>query len=138
MREQIVEADAALKLSLAGDESRIVQSASQSMIPVIGQAVLGFVLPWILALVAVPLEMLLDSGRHVAASAAVLTLRLVSVVAGGAAHVSRHATGLITNVYDVYIAIPLRIETMIANARGAKNTDGTRDVMSPSPGRSPA
>jgi hypothetical protein len=45
LREQIVEADAALKLSLAGKESRIVDSASRSMIPVLGQAVLGFILP---------------------------------------------------------------------------------------------
>ena len=37
LREQIVAADAALKLSLAGDESRIVESASHSMIPIVGR-----------------------------------------------------------------------------------------------------
>ena len=59
LREQIVAADAALKLALASEQTRVVQSASESSIPIVGQAVLGFVLPWVLALVAVPLEMLL-------------------------------------------------------------------------------
>ena len=112
LREQIVEAEAALKLSLAGDAGRIVQTASQSRIPVIGQAVLGFILPWILALVAVPLEMLLDSGRHVVASLGVMVLRMVGAVVGGIGHVARHLTGLMISVYDVYVAIPLRIESM--------------------------
>lgn len=134
LREQIVEADSALKLSLAGEESRIVQSASQSMIPVIGQAVLGFILPWILALVAVPLEMLLDCGRHVLASLAVVVIRFAGVVASGAGHVFRHLTGLITSVYDVYIAIPLRIEAMLSGSR--KHGPGRPGAAAPGPERS--
>ncbi|MEE2672827.1 MAG: hypothetical protein VX466_03475 [Myxococcota bacterium] len=134
LREQIVEADSALKLSLAGEESRIVQSASQSMIPVIGQAVLGFILPWILALVAVPLEMLLDCGRHVLASLAVVAIRFAGVAASGAGHVSHHLTGLITSVYDVYIAIPLRLEAMLTGGR--KHSDRRPGAADPSPERS--
>ncbi len=113
LREQIVEADAALKLSLAGESERLVQNASQSSIPVIGQAILGFILPWILALVAVPLEMLLDSVRHVVASLCVLTLRAFSLLMSGAARVSRHLSGLLTYVYDIYIALPLKIESLV-------------------------
>ena len=44
LREQLAEADAVLKLSLAGEESRLVAQASSSWIPVVGQATLGFVL----------------------------------------------------------------------------------------------
>jgi len=112
LREQIVEADAALKLALAGQESRIVESASQSRIPVIGQAVLGFILPWVLALVAVPLEMLLDSGRHVVASLGVLALRGASHLVLGVAQAARLLTTLLTSLYEVYISIPLRIEAL--------------------------
>jgi len=128
LREHIVEADAALKLSLAGDGGRIVQSASESAIPVVGQAVLGFILPWVMALVAIPLEMLLDSGRHVAGSVGVIVLRVLSAIAGGAAHVLRHATGLVTSAYDVWIAIPLRIEALIGGGRvagGSMRAGGT-------------
>jgi hypothetical protein len=135
LREQIVEAESALKLSLAGEESRIVQSASESMIPVVGQAVLGFILPWILALVAVPLEMFLDSGRHVLASFTVFVLRFVGALAGGVSHVSNHMTGLASNMYDIYIAIPLRIESWVANSRKG-GVD--RMVATPTPERSSA
>lgn len=135
LREQIVEAESALKLSLAGDESRIVYSASQSMIPVVGQAVLGFILPWILALVAVPLEMLLDSGRHVLASLTVLVLRFAAAISGGAAHVARHLTGMIASVYDVYIAIPLRIENIFGDGQGSSRA-GQPAIVATRPGRS--
>ncbi len=117
LREQIVEADAALKLSLAGEESRIVDSASQSRIPVVGQAVLGFILPWVLALVAVPLEMLLDSGRHVAGSVAVLFLRVLQAILSGFASFVHHLTNIMINIYDVYVSVPLRIEGWVRGAR---------------------
>ena len=72
LREHIVEAENALKMALSGSETGVMERATNSKIPVIGQAVLGFVLPWILAMVAIPLEMFLDSGRHVVASVSVL------------------------------------------------------------------
>ncbi len=120
LREQIVEAEAVLKLSLAGEGPRIVQSASQSAIPVVGQAVLGFVLPWVLALVAVPLEMLLDSGRHLLAALGVLTLAALSHLANGGSHVVRHASTMAASLYDVYVSIPLRIEALARGAEGAR------------------
>jgi hypothetical protein len=125
LREQIVEAEAALKFSLAGEEGRLVQSASDSRIPVIGQAVLGFILPWVIALVAVPLEMLLDSGRHVMGSLGVILLRGVAMVSGVGAHIARHLTGMMVSFYDVYVAIPLRIESM---ARGGRLDGGRKPV----------
>ncbi len=113
LREQIVEAGAALKFAMAGSTNQAVVQVNSSMIPVVGQAVLGFVLPWILAMVAIPLEMLIDSGRHVATALTVLLLH-------GLGHLSRilgHAFGYLTKVlfhlYDVYIAIPVRIERMV-------------------------
>jgi hypothetical protein len=130
LREQIVAADAALKHTLAGEAGQVVGIAADSSIPVIGQAVLGFVLPWLLALVAIPLEMLLDSGRHVLSRASVLGLHAV----GGGVRVCGHALcsilGALPNVYDVYIAIPLRIERIwrdpdkdvIAYAEGRAHT----------------
>jgi hypothetical protein len=113
LREQIVEADAALKLSLAGEQGRVVATASQSSIPVVGQAVLGFILPWVLALVAVPLEMLLDSGRHVWNALVAAALAGAGHAVGALGHVTAHATGLVSNLYDVYVSIPLRIERAV-------------------------
>jgi len=110
LREQIVEADAALKLALAGSAETVVARASESRIPVIGQAVLGFILPWILAMVAIPLEMLLDSGRHVAASLAAVCLGGLAALAGGVAHGVRAVFQMLPHLYDVYVSVPLRIE----------------------------
>jgi hypothetical protein len=113
LRESIAAADAALKLSLAGDEARAVTDASRSQIPVIGQAVLGFVLPWVLAMVAIPLEMLLDSGRHVAAALAVLLLHAIALLGRAGAHAATRLAGMLASLYEVYIGIPLRIERML-------------------------
>ena len=116
LRELIVEADAALKMSLAGDQAAIVTTASSSNIPVIGQAVLGFILPWILAMVAIPLEMLLDSGRHVMASLAALLLSAFGNALRVLGHVLRSLLSMLPNLYDVYIAVPMRIERMVQGA----------------------
>jgi hypothetical protein len=113
LRERIAEANAALELALAGDTGRIVSEASSSRIPVIGQAVLGFVLPWVLALVAVPLEMLLDSGRHVLAMAGVLALHALASASRALGRMSAHASALLVSLYDVYIALPLKVEAWI-------------------------
>jgi hypothetical protein len=110
LREQIVEADAALKLALAGSAETAVAKASQSRIPVIGQAVLGFILPWILAMVAIPLEMLLDSGRHVFAAVVAGALALTGALLSAVGHVLHTIFQMLPNLYDVYVAVPLRIE----------------------------
>lgn len=124
LREMIVEADAALKMSLAGDGA--VREASTSRIPVVGQAVLGFVLPWILAMVAIPLEMLLDSGRHVLADLLALLLDGIGALARLIAHVWRSITRTLPKLYDVYVAIPLKIERSLRAGDSQKDPSGRR------------
>jgi len=116
LREQIVEANAALQRSLAGEADGAVAVASTSMIPVVGQAVLGFVLPWVLALVAIPLEMLLDSGRYVMTALTSHVLAACGQVARLLGHLARALTTMVGHVYDVYIGIPLRIERAVRGA----------------------
>jgi ADP-ribose pyrophosphatase YjhB (NUDIX family) len=117
LREQIAEADSALKLALAGETGRLVTEASSSRIPVVGQAVLGFVLPWVLSMVAVPLEMLLDSGRFVLASLAVIALHALGQLAHTCGRIAAHASAVLASLYDVYIALPLRLESWIHSRR---------------------
>jgi ADP-ribose pyrophosphatase YjhB (NUDIX family) len=117
LREQIAEADSALKLALAGETGRLVTEASSSRIPVVGQAVLGFVLPWVLAMVAVPLEMLLDSGRFVLAGLAVIALHALGQLAHTGGRIATHASAVLASLYDVYIALPLRLESWIHSRR---------------------
>jgi hypothetical protein len=117
LREQIVEADAALALALAGD-SNVIMKAGSSPIPMIGQAVLGFVLPWVLAMVAIPLEMLLDSGRHVIAGLGVFALQTTAHAARIVGHVFGRMGALFALIFDVYVAVPLRIEAWVRERNG--------------------
>lgn len=133
LRERIVEADAALKIALAGEESQLVTRASDSMIPVVGQAVLGFVLPWVLAMVAIPLEMLLDSTRHVLASLGVLLLQSVGHLARIVSHSAAALARMLANLYDVYVSIPLRIERAMRGHRGGGDP-GAGPSHQPGPG----
>jgi hypothetical protein len=123
LRERIVEAEAALKLSLASEEARLLTRASASMIPVVGQAVLGFVLPWVLAMVAIPLEMLLDSARHVLASLLVLLLHGLGQLSRIAAHSASAFTKMLVHLYDVYVSIPLRIEHSMRKHASRRESD---------------
>jgi len=116
LREMIVEADAALKHALAGQEGTIA-AATTSRIPVVGQAVLGFVLPWIVAMVAIPLEMLLDSSRHVFAWLAALLASGAGSLAFVLARVARGLASVLPSLYDAYVSVPLRIERALKRNR---------------------
>jgi hypothetical protein len=113
LRERIAEADAALQISLAGATEAVVAAPVHSQIPVMGQAVLGFVLPWILAMVAIPLEAFLDSGRHVASRVSVLLLHGAGHATAVLAETARYLGIALVALYDVYVSIPLRIETTL-------------------------
>lgn len=110
LREQIVESSNALKSSLSGLQA--VQDTASSRIPVIGQAVLGFILPWILAMVAVPLETMISTGGHIVLSVVTGLLNLGGMMARLGGHVMRYTLAALRHAYDIYIVLPLQIEKM--------------------------
>ncbi len=130
LREMIVEADAALKLALAGQDGSIV-AATTSRIPVVGQAVLGFVLPWIVAMVAIPLEMLLDSSRHVLVYFAALLASGVGSLAFVGARAARTLANVLPSIYDAYVSVPLRIERAVRREpkEGSKSARRSRTKL---------
>lgn len=118
LRENMSAADQALRMELAGQASpaqQQVQAQLVDRIPVIGQAVLGFILPWILAMIAVPLEMLIETGRHVVGRGLGLVLRGLAVLVRICAHLVRYATAVLAHAFDIVIVVPLQIERL---ARG--------------------
>jgi hypothetical protein len=116
LREQIVEAESALKQTLGGVTDAAVRGPAESMIPLVGQAVLGFILPWILAMVAIPLEMLISTAGPVMLMLLGLVFTVVGSVLRLAGHVTRGLAAAVTGLYDVTIVVPLQIER-IARAR---------------------
>ena len=122
LREQLLEADKALALALAGEAVRGKESVAApllSRIPVIGQAVLGFILPWILAMIAVPLEMLVESGRHVIGRVLVLLVRGLGAVLRLLGHAMRYLVAALAHAYDIYVIIPLQVERLVRGSSGA-------------------
>src|SRR5438045_5101652 len=120
LREQIVESSSALKASLAG--TQVVAETASSRIPVIGQAVLGFILPWILAMVAVPLETMISTGGHIVLSAATGLLHGGSMVCRLGGHGMRYLCEAVRHVYDIYLVIPVQLEGLVST--GSKPSPG--------------
>jgi hypothetical protein len=117
LREQIVESSTALKASLAGVHETAVAQTASSRIPVVGQAVLGFILPWILAMVAVPLETMISTGGHIVLSAMTGVLHLGGMLCRLGGHGMRYLCEAARHLYDIYIVIPLQIERLTGNGR---------------------
>ena len=118
LREQIVDSASALKQSLAGVQAGPVAQPAASRIPVVGQAVLGFILPWILAMVAVPLETLISTGGHIVLSAGGALLGLAGTISRLLGHAARYGVETLKHVFDIYIVIPLWLERMAVGSRG--------------------
>jgi hypothetical protein len=82
-------------------------------IPSIGQMVMGFILPFALAFVAIPLESFIHATRTVLGVFIAVSLRLFSVTIrlfGGFAHQS---SKIFVHIYDVAIALPLACESIV-------------------------
>lgn len=129
LREQLVEAEMVLMESLAGSGNQAVAKVTGSWIPVVGQAVLGFTLPWILAMIAIPLEMLIESGRHVLGKLLVVMLLVVGFVSSVLAFLGQFLILLIAHVYDAFIMIPIQVEQWIRGDKAPKRTTLTVDDL---------
>jgi len=119
LREQMVSAESALKLSLGGVTGEAVAEPVQSKIPVIGQAVLGFILPWILGMMAIPLEMLIATAGPVVMAALSVVFSLLGSATRLIGHLFQKLASTIRALYDVYIVIPLQIERMVRRGGGS-------------------
>lgn len=132
LREQIVDADMMLKQQLAAGA---LTPAARSNIPVVGQATLGFILPWLLAVMALPLQMLIQNGRHVVGGLVVGGLHGVSAVLRATSHGVRHVLAALGGLFDILVAVPTQIHAWWqgrgrvgtrADAPGRKDTRESR------------
>jgi hypothetical protein len=103
MRDRIAADIQALRQTLAQVESPYTIS---SWIPTIGQMVMGFILPFALAFVAIPLESFIQSSRTVLGRAMVAFLRGIAFLFRLLGDISTYAGEFVVNLYDV-IAFPL-------------------------------
>jgi hypothetical protein len=124
MRDQIIAADIALKQGLSGEAAAAAAAAAElgwvAKIPVAGQMVLGAVLPFLLAFVALPFEYFIHSARTVLGALLVLAIRAFAFLLRIAAHFVRQLGVFLAMFYDVVVFIPLAIERWIGAMRSGR------------------
>ena len=110
MRDRIAADMQALRQSLAAGEG--VQSVN-SWIPTVGQMVMGFILPFALTFVAIPLESFISSTRTVMGFVLVGLLRATAFLLRLMGNIASYLGELLVNLYDVLIFPPLWIEKFV-------------------------
>jgi len=112
MRDRIAADMQALRQSLAGVEA---VAPVNSWIPTVGQMVMGFILPFALTFVAIPLESFVNSSRTMSGTVMVGVLRGVAFLLRLFGNIAKYLGELMVNLYDVLIFPPLWVEKMIRN-----------------------
>ena len=132
MRDHIAADLSALRNSLtAGGVQQVVEVAGiNKWIPMLGQMVLGFILPFALSLVAIPLESLGHSARVVLGEMIVLVFQGAAMILRTLGIGFRHAGQWLTHVYDIFIFLPLWIERMVKKQPNQSVGIGSRFGMS--------
>lgn len=89
------------------------QPASFRWIPSVALMILGFILPFILALVAIPLESFAHSARIVLGSLHASALRVLAFALRLGGNISRSLSFALVRVYDLLIFLPLTVERVV-------------------------
>ena len=117
MRDMLVADKAALMHDLASSAPAATQGW-MSNVPMAGQMVMGFVLPFALAFVAIPLESVVHSLRTVIGVLLVQTMRGLGFVLRFTGVVFRRFAKVLELSYDILIVIPLMLERWVVALRG--------------------
>lgn len=125
LRDTIVADNAALKQALAGGSVDSVP-LGDSIIPTVGQMMLGFILPWILAMIAIPLEVFIRSFRVVIGDLMVLAIQGFAFVQRFIAVVLNGLGSALIGIYDVYVFFPIWVENMIRSTAGNRSSPSSK------------
>ena len=121
MRDMLIADKAALLQSLTTTAAQQAQANGVlSGIPTAGQMLLGFILPFALAFIAIPLESLIHSGRTVGGVFVLALLRSLAFTLRVAGNVARQMSRVLIRLYDVAIVVPLLAERYVKGARSER------------------
>ncbi len=93
--------------------------------------VMGFILPFALTFVAIPLESFIHSGRIVLGQVTAGLLRALAFTVEMLGFAADHGGEGLKNLYDVVVFLPLKVEELILEARARRrgevdvSTDGS-------------
>jgi len=127
LREQLAASNVALEQALAGVEASVA-SGEGLPVTVIGQATLGFVLPWVLALLAIPLEMFVEASQHAFVRLYMLVVTLLGHIASAVAFMIEGVLKIISHLFDIYIILPTKLGEMFSASKGAGTSQEKSDA----------
>jgi hypothetical protein len=110
MRDRIASDMEALRQTLAGVEQTV---HTGSKIPTIGQMIMGFILPFALTFVAIPLESFISSARTVLGTMAAGLLRIIAFLLRLSGNIVYYTGKLVAALYDLIIFPPLWLEGVV-------------------------
>lgn len=122
MRDMLAADREALRQTLSGAGAAMPEFR---WIPSIGQMVMGFVLPFALTFVAIPLESFIHASRTVTGVLAAGLLRALAFALRLFGNLFYNLGMMLVQVYDLLIFIPLRIEEMIHESHKPKKARET-------------
>ncbi len=98
-------------------------------IPSLGQMVMGFILPFVLTFVAIPLESFIHSFRTVSGLFIVWLLHVLVVTIRFVANVVFGIGRMLMSIYDLIIFIPLKIESNFKKNMSKKNDENISGAL---------
>jgi hypothetical protein len=122
MRDMLI----ADKTSLMRDLASVAPAPSDGMltsIPMIGQMVMGFVLPFALAFVAIPFESMIHSMRTVVGVFLVQGMRGLGVMLKFSGLLFKRLGNVLEMAYDIMIVVPLMMERWVIAIRTGSSVD---------------
>src|SRR5436190_2183904 len=127
MRDMLIADKQALLLSLATVQAGGPAEGWVGRIPTAGQMLLGFILPFALAFIAIPLESLIHSARTVGGVVLIALVRALAVLLRVSSQVVRQGSRVLVRLYDVAIVVPLLAERFARQARRPARGRGAHD-----------
>lgn len=117
MREKLSQDDASLVASLVGGQGEAAAVAANVWITTAAQMGMGFILPFALTFVAIPLESFVHSSRTVVGLVAQGLLRTLAFLLRLSGNIFRHGGNMLIRVYDLIIFLPLWVEVHLQGRR---------------------
>ncbi len=120
MRDLIAADMQTLRQTLAGVSES--EATSRSWIPTVGQMVMGFILPFALAFVAIPLESFVHSSRTVLGVVIVGILRFIAFMLRLIGNIIASVGEMLVRLYDLIIFPLLWIERLVKTKKKEETT----------------
>jgi hypothetical protein len=125
MRDRMAQNMDMLQQTLTGVEQSV---AAAGIIPTVGKMILGFILPFVLAFVAIPLESFVSSTRTVLGIITAGTLRLIALVLRLIGNAGYYAGRLVINIYDLIIFPSIWLEGVFTGSKKKREEAAEKQI----------